>query len=85
MIKALIPILLVLALALPAEAKFRPVTFLKHTVSLGVGVATAPLMVPFVEIDKRIEYYRLMHRGAGRAAMEVNGWTYDWFWIEQWW
>lgn len=83
--KYLLPIMLVIALALPAEAKFKPITFLKHATSLAVGIATAPVMVPFVEIDKRIEYYRLSKRGAGRAAMEVNGWTYDWFWIEQWW
>ena len=75
-----------LATAAPAEAKFRPGKFLHHAMALSVGIITAPILLPEVELSKRRARRRLIQEGAPHSAIVmINGFEYDWMWSENWW
>lgn len=75
-----------LATATTAEAKFRPGKFLHHAMALSVGIITAPILLPEVELSKRRARRRLIQEGAPHSAIVmINGFEYDWMWSENWW
>ena len=81
----LLPLLMVLACSLPAEARIRPFTFMKHTAALAVGVSTAPVTYPLHFWGKQYLLHKHLAEGNYHAARWMYDDKYRLFWVEDWW